>query len=233
MKMPFRFFKSVRGSALLLLFAFVVLGLPVLAQVPRVFKVAQPAKVYPEPDQDSRSLGLVPPGAEITVLKQVGDWYKVKVAGLTGWLPRGILRASLADGSPSLLHGAPVQEGGSEDVLMGVYGKKTGPPGEERDRQIAMAEKFKETETHSKAKRGPEPPQAEASRPPVARPPVPDLEKALKRQQALYPDPDEAACPLAQVPAGVKVRILKQVGEWCKVKYLEKTGWLPAQALKE
>jgi SH3-like domain-containing protein len=194
-----------------------------MAQAPKVLKITQPAKVYPDPDRDSPALGQAPPGAEAAVLKQVGDWYKVKVAGLTGWLPRAALQGGVA----GLLHGAPVSEGGSEDVLMGVYGKKTGPPGPPRDEYpMAMAEKA------PSATARPEASMAQKA-PPPAPSPAPRPERALQRPQALYPEPDETAAPVARLPAGAKVSPVMQVGDWLKVRCQGRTGWVPATALQE
>jgi hypothetical protein len=84
--------------------------------------VAHTAKPLPDPDSGSPALGQAIKGADATVLKKLGEWYKVKVGELTGWLPR----EALYDNS-ELLQGEPVQERKSEDVLIGVQGKKAGP----------------------------------------------------------------------------------------------------------
>jgi uncharacterized protein YraI len=225
MKMPFRFSRSCKSTAILLLAAFLALGLPVLAQVPKFLKLGQPVKVYPDPDLSSPALGQAPGGAEAAVLRQVGDWYKVKVAGLAGWLHRGAVQASRAGDSQSLLQGAPVKEGGSEDVIMGVYGKKAGPPEPRDEHPRAMAEKAPPAGVE------PEPPMASKA-PPLVTTALQSPERTLMGPQAIYPEPDEAAGPLAQAPAGAKVTVVKKVGDWCKVKYLDTSGWLPAQALK-
>ncbi|MBM4294480.1 MAG: hypothetical protein FJ126_06180 [Deltaproteobacteria bacterium] len=222
MEMPSSICKPVWGPVLLAA-AVLILGLPVWAQVPQVLKITQPAKVYPDPDQDSPAVGQATPGAEAAVLKQVGGWYKVKVAGLTGWLPR----VALQGGAAGLLHGAPVSEGGSEDVLMGVYGKRTGPPGLPRDEHpMAMAEKAPSATARVES------PMAQKLPPPPA-PAAPRPEMALQRQQALYPEPDETAGPVAQLPSGAQVRLVRQVGDWLKVRYQDQTGWVPALALQE
>jgi hypothetical protein len=212
-------------------------ALPVLAQVFQILKVAQTAKLYPDPDLDSPVLGEALKGAEAAVLKKLGDWYKVKVGELTGWLPRGALH----DGS-KLLHGEPVQERKSDDVLIGVYGKKTDPPG-----TVKKPGEMKPGEGPMCSKSSTDPSRLPS---PVVRfllfkrlldtlssacmtaPPSLRME-VRKPLQAMYRDPDDTGTPLLQVPLGEQVEIFKNVGDWFKARYQEKTGWMPVKAFEE
>lgn len=55
--------------------------------------------------------------------------------------------------------------------------------------------------------------------------------QTLKRQQSLYRDPDPSETPLVTVPAGERVKVVAAAGDWRKVKYGNKVGWLPKEAL--
>jgi hypothetical protein len=211
-----------RGAFLpLALLIALMLVLPVLAQAPQILKVAQPAKLYPDPDLSSPPLGQAPVGLEAAILKKLGNWYKVKVGKLTGWLPREALHDSA-----SLLNGDPVKEGGGKDVLMGVYGKKALGPGEDRPRLMAE-------QTPSASAR---PRQVEVTQPQKMGGPLsgaPPLRMAVRQpQQAVYQDPDDTGSPLVPVPQGEQVDLTKFVGDWIKVKYQGKTGWMPAKAFE-
>jgi hypothetical protein len=59
-----------------------------------------------------------------------------------------------------------------------------------------------------------------------------DTETILYGDQVLYPDPDPAGAPLATVPRGAQVKVLALAGEWCKVDYRGKTGWLQLAAFR-
>ena len=48
--------------------------------------------------------------------------------------------------------------------------------------------------------------------------------------QSLYPDPDFGSKPIMAVPAGSEVNIESQVGEWYKVTYQGKSGWINRHA---
>jgi hypothetical protein len=48
--------------------------------------------------------------------------------------------------------------------------------------------------------------------------------------QSLYPDPDFASTPVGTVPEGAEVNVERQTGDWYKVEYQGKTGWLNRQA---
>ncbi len=48
--------------------------------------------------------------------------------------------------------------------------------------------------------------------------------------QSLYPDPDFAGAPVASVPVGALVTVLKQSGDWYQVEYQGQSGWLNRQA---
>jgi hypothetical protein len=48
--------------------------------------------------------------------------------------------------------------------------------------------------------------------------------------QYLYPDPDFAGTPMGAVPAGSRVQVIRQAGDWYKVNYQGMEGWLNRQA---
>ncbi|MHB9073631.1 MAG: SH3 domain-containing protein [Desulfobaccales bacterium] len=54
--------------------------------------------------------------------------------------------------------------------------------------------------------------------------------KVAQPNQSLYPDPDFASTPVASVPAGAEVNVETQAGDWYKVEYQGKSGWLNRQA---
>jgi hypothetical protein len=54
--------------------------------------------------------------------------------------------------------------------------------------------------------------------------------KVAQPDQSLYPDPDFASTPVAPVPEGAEVNVETQAGDWYKVAYQGKTGWLNRQA---
>lgn len=54
--------------------------------------------------------------------------------------------------------------------------------------------------------------------------------KVTQPNQSLYPDPDFAGTPIAPVPVGAEVNVQQQSGDWYKVEYQGKTGWLNRQA---
>jgi hypothetical protein len=58
-----------------------------------------------------------------------------------------------------------------------------------------------------------------------------DRRMILKRNQPLYPDPDPAGNPIGSVPAGEKVLVKTEAGDWCKVQFNNQLGWLPKEAL--
>jgi hypothetical protein len=55
--------------------------------------------------------------------------------------------------------------------------------------------------------------------------------KVTQPNQSLYPDPDFASTPVAPVPVGAEVNVESQAGDWYKVTYQDKTGWLNRQAV--
>ncbi len=55
--------------------------------------------------------------------------------------------------------------------------------------------------------------------------------KVTQSNQSLYPDPDFGDHPVAQVPVGAEVSVVNQAGDWYKVEYQGKTGWLNRQAV--
>jgi hypothetical protein len=54
--------------------------------------------------------------------------------------------------------------------------------------------------------------------------------KVVQPNQSLYPDPDFASTPVAPVPVGAEVNVERQAGDWYKVEYQGKTGWINRQA---
>ena len=54
--------------------------------------------------------------------------------------------------------------------------------------------------------------------------------KVTQPNQSLYPDPDFAGTPIAPVPVGAEVTVQQQAGDWYKVEYQGKSGWLNRQA---
>jgi hypothetical protein len=54
--------------------------------------------------------------------------------------------------------------------------------------------------------------------------------KVTQPNQSLYPDPDFAGTPIAPVPVGAEVNVQQQTGDWYKVEYQGKSGWLNRQA---
>ena len=54
--------------------------------------------------------------------------------------------------------------------------------------------------------------------------------KVSQANQALYPEPDFAATPLARVPVGAAVQVVSRKGDWYQVNYAGTTGWMHRQA---
>jgi hypothetical protein len=54
--------------------------------------------------------------------------------------------------------------------------------------------------------------------------------KVTQPNQSLYPDPDFASTPVAPVPVGAEVNVERQAGDWYKVEYQGKSGWINRQA---
>lgn len=54
--------------------------------------------------------------------------------------------------------------------------------------------------------------------------------KVTQPNQSLYPDPDFAGTPIAPVPVGAEVNVERQAGDWYKVDYQGKAGWINRQA---
>jgi hypothetical protein len=108
-----------------------VLGLALLFLVPtlgwgEVLKVTQPNQsLYPDPDFASTPVAPVPVGAEVSVERQAGDWYKVEYQGKTGWINRQAFPAPQASSKmslPGLLFGAPVKQTSSDEVALAGKG---------------------------------------------------------------------------------------------------------------
>ncbi|MCX5891762.1 MAG: SH3 domain-containing protein [Deltaproteobacteria bacterium] len=54
--------------------------------------------------------------------------------------------------------------------------------------------------------------------------------KVCQPNQCLYPDPDFAGTSIVSVPEGAAVNVLEQKGDWYKVEYQGKSGWINRQA---
>jgi hypothetical protein len=54
--------------------------------------------------------------------------------------------------------------------------------------------------------------------------------KVTQPNQSLYPDPDFASTPVVPVPVGAQVNVERQAGDWYKVEYQGKSGWINRQA---
>jgi uncharacterized protein YgiM (DUF1202 family) len=57
-----------------------------------------------------------------------------------------------------------------------------------------------------------------------------EVRTVTQPNQSLYPDPDFASTPIAAVPEGAAVNVESQAGDWYKVNYQGKTGWINRQA---
>ena len=235
---------------------FLSLGVALLLLVagtagPVVLKVAgQNQPFYPDPDVTSPVLGRLTAGAEVKLLRQVGAWYKVDYQGKTGWAERVAFRL------PDLLSPEPVKDGKGEDAVIGGMAKrKSSEIGMMASKQppsaAIMAERAEKAEQAPPPAAGMAPKLAAApgkmgaKAPPPAGmkaektpttpgKPAPLAPKFLRVQEAnqfLYPDPDAASGPLGPVPVEARVKMLKQEGDWYKVEYQGKQGWLPVQAL--
>lgn len=108
-----------------------VLGLAALLLTPgpgwaETLKVTQPnQQLYPDPNFGGTPIGPVPVGAEVSVVRQSGDWYQVEYQGKTGWLHRQAFpRAQAAPplGLPGLLFGGPVRETKGDEVALAGKG---------------------------------------------------------------------------------------------------------------
>jgi hypothetical protein len=108
------------------------LGLALLLLMPgtgwgEVLKVVQPNQaLYPDPDFSDTPLATVPPGAEVNVVNQAGDWYKVQYQEKTGWINRQAFGRPQAArpkfNLPSLLFGTPVKQTSSDEVALAGKG---------------------------------------------------------------------------------------------------------------
>ncbi len=89
-------------------------------------KVSQPnQQLYPEADFAGTPLGPVPVDAEVNVIRQSGDWYKVEYQGKTGWLHRQAFpqaKAASKFSLPGLLTGGAVKETSSDEVALAGKG---------------------------------------------------------------------------------------------------------------
>lgn len=81
--------------------------------------------LYPDPDFGSHPIMAVPPGAEVNIESQVGDWYKVNYQGKNGWLNSHAfltLPASSKFSLSGLLFGTPVKQTSSDEVALAGKG---------------------------------------------------------------------------------------------------------------
>ena len=89
-------------------------------------KVTQPNQsLYPDPDFAGTPIATVPAGAEVNVLQQTGDWYKVEYQGKSGWINRQAFPAPQKGskfGLPAMLFGAPVKETSSDEAALAGKG---------------------------------------------------------------------------------------------------------------
>jgi hypothetical protein len=90
-----------------------------------VLKVTQPNQsMFADPDFAGAPIAAVPVGAEVNVLHQAGDWYKVDFAGKEGWMHRQSFPAAQPGkfNLGSLLFGAPAKEAKSDEVALAGKG---------------------------------------------------------------------------------------------------------------
>jgi hypothetical protein len=57
-----------------------------------------------------------------------------------------------------------------------------------------------------------------------------EMLKVAQPNQSLYPEPDFGSPPITPVPVGTEVNVESQTGDWYKVEYQGKSGWLNRQA---
>ncbi len=91
-----------------------------------ILKVTQENQsLYPDPDFAGAPIAPVPVGAEVSVTRQAGDWYKVDYEGKSGWINRQAFPPPAAGSKfslPGLLFGAPVKETSSDEVALAGKG---------------------------------------------------------------------------------------------------------------
>jgi hypothetical protein len=54
--------------------------------------------------------------------------------------------------------------------------------------------------------------------------------KVTQPNQSMFTDPDFAGTPIAAVPEGTEVNVLHQAGDWYKVDFAGKEGWMHRQS---
>lgn len=119
-------FKKHPGLWFLALALLALLLLPGIA-LGQTKKVTQPNQsLYPDPDFAGTPVAQVPQGAEVNVLEQKGDWYKVDYQGKSGWLNRAAFPTAEAapktGGLPGMLFGGPVKEASSDEAALAGKG---------------------------------------------------------------------------------------------------------------
>jgi len=120
---PYSFKRPGLGFLVLALLALWLLPGIAMADIK---KVTQPNQsMYPDPDFAGTPIAPVPAGAEVNILEQKGDWYKVEYQGKSGWLNRQAFPApeqGAKFGLPGLLFGAPVKETSSDEAALAGKG---------------------------------------------------------------------------------------------------------------
>ncbi len=88
--------------------------------------VCQPNQcLYPDPDFAGTPMMTVPEGAQVNVVSQNGDWYKVEYQGKEGWINRQAFPAPQKGskfGLPAMLFGSPVKETSSDEAALAGKG---------------------------------------------------------------------------------------------------------------
>ena len=123
MRRPYSFKRPALGFLVLALLALWLLPGIAMADIK---KVTQPNQsMYPDPDFAGTPIAPVPAGAEVNILEQKGDWYKVEYQGKSGWLNRQAFPApekGAIFSLPGLLFGAPVKEASSDEAALAGKG---------------------------------------------------------------------------------------------------------------
>lgn len=91
----------------------------------RTLTVTQPnQQIYQEANFASATLGAVPQGAKVNLIRQEGEWYKVDHQGTVGWLHR----QAFPEAAPAkmdvskMLFGGPVKESRTDEVALAGKG---------------------------------------------------------------------------------------------------------------
>ncbi len=163
--------------------------------------------LYPDPDFAGTPLCRVPLGGQVERLLSVGDWFKVTFQDCKGWINRSAfpeLRPPAGE-MTGLLTGGGVKTSGRDEVALGGRARKSG-----RD-EVALGGKAERMPSQGISRI--------------------EMLPTLKRNQALYRDPDPSGTPLGSVSAGQEVEVVARAGDWRKIKCGDRVGWLPQEAL--